>query len=75
MKISAVIEHLEHTASPSLQESYDNAGLITGNINWECSGILVCLDATVEVLEEAKILSKQKCHHKMQVNKRNNLCL
>jgi hypothetical protein len=28
-----------------------------------------------EVLEEAKILSKQKCHHKMQVNKRNNLCL
>ena len=59
MKISAVVEHLEHTASPSLQESYDNAGLITGNINWECSGILVCLDATVEVLEEAK---KRNCN-------------
>lgn len=53
MLIQHIISHLESTAPPSYQESYDNAGLITGSRSWECKGILVCLDATEEVIKEA----------------------
>jgi dinuclear metal center YbgI/SA1388 family protein len=53
MKIKAVISFLESLAPPSLQESYDNAGLIVGNADTECSGIICSLDATEEVVREA----------------------
>lgn len=54
MKISEIIQHLETIAPPALQESYDNAGLLTGMMGWDCSGVLVTLDATEEVIMEAK---------------------
>lgn len=54
MKILQVIRELESFAPLAYQESYDNAGLITGNAQWECTGALCTLDATVEVLMEAK---------------------
>ena len=54
MKIDAITSFLDSIAHPSLQESYDNAGLITGNQNWECTGVLVSLDATEEIIAEAK---------------------
>jgi|SRR6218665_117225 len=53
MVIADVISFLESLAHPSLQESYDNAGLITGHPSWECSGILCTLDVTEEVIREA----------------------
>ncbi len=53
MKINEIISYLEQIAHPSLQEEYDNAGLITGNKDWECSGIICSLDATEEVVLEA----------------------
>ncbi len=53
MKIQEIIRLLEKFAPPSLQESYDNAGLLTGNSSWECKGIITCLDATEEVVMEA----------------------
>lgn len=53
MTISSVIAALESIAHPSLQESYDNAGLLTGSPSWECKGILCSLDATEEIIEEA----------------------
>jgi dinuclear metal center YbgI/SA1388 family protein len=53
MKISSVIQHLEAFAPPAFQEAYDNAGLITGNEQWECTGILISLDATEEIVHEA----------------------
>ena len=53
MTISAIIDLLESIAPPSLQEDYDNAGLITGNKKWACSGAIVSLDATEEVIQEA----------------------
>ncbi|MEO5592545.1 MAG: Nif3-like dinuclear metal center hexameric protein [Chitinophagaceae bacterium] len=53
MKISAIISYLESIAHPSLQEDYDNAGLITGAADWDCSGAIICLDATEEVIQEA----------------------
>src|SRR5580692_5629968 len=53
MKIASIIQHLETIAPPYLQESYDNAGLLTGNTGWDCTGIIVSLDATEEVVLEA----------------------
>src|SRR2546423_7554292 len=53
MKIFPIVEHLESVAPAALQESYDNTGLLTGSLDWECSGILVSLDATEEVIREA----------------------
>jgi dinuclear metal center YbgI/SA1388 family protein len=54
MKIVDLISAIEVFAAPELQEDYDNAGLITGNGNWECSGVLCSLDVTMEVIAEAK---------------------
>lgn len=53
MKIKEIISRLEAWAHPSLQESYDNAGLITGSPATECTGIICALDATEEVISEA----------------------
>jgi dinuclear metal center YbgI/SA1388 family protein len=53
MKINEIILYLESMAHPSLQEDYDNSGLITGDAGWECSGIICSLDATDEVVKEA----------------------
>jgi dinuclear metal center YbgI/SA1388 family protein len=54
MQIAEIIHFLETIAPPSLQESYDNAGLLTGSAGWECTGMIVSLDATEEVILEAK---------------------
>ncbi len=53
MLIKEVIRELESRAPLSLQESYDNAGLLTGNPEWACSGVLCTLDVTEAVIEEA----------------------
>src|SRR5215203_5493509 len=53
MKIADVVAHLESVAPSSYQENYDNAGLLTGDMNWKCTGILCTLDATEEVIREA----------------------
>ena len=53
MVIADVVSFLETLAPPSLQESYDNAGLITGHPSWECKGILCTLDVTEDVVKEA----------------------
>ena len=53
MLIKDIVRDLEKLAPPSLQEPYDNAGLLTGDAGWECRGILCSLDATEEVVLEA----------------------
>jgi len=53
MKISEIIALLESLAPPALQENYDNAGLLTGDAGWKCTGVLCTLDATEEVINEA----------------------
>jgi dinuclear metal center YbgI/SA1388 family protein len=54
MKISELIAAIELFAAPELQEEYDNAGLITGQPGWECTGALCTLDVTPAVIAEAK---------------------
>jgi dinuclear metal center YbgI/SA1388 family protein len=53
MVIQDIISFLETIAPASLQESYDNAGLLTGNPGWNCTGIITTLDATEDVIMEA----------------------
>ena len=54
MKIIELLAVIESFAAPELQEQYDNAGLLTGNLSWETHGVLCCLDVTVNVIKEAK---------------------
>lgn len=53
IKIREVIHFLESIAPRSYQESYDNSGLITGDSNWDARGVLVTLDCTEEIVQEA----------------------
>lgn len=53
VKIKEVTTYLETIAPLSYQESYDNAGLITGDANAAVTGVLVTLDCTAPVVEEA----------------------
>jgi dinuclear metal center YbgI/SA1388 family protein len=53
MKIQEVISFLEDLVPLSSQESYDNCGLLVGNRNDEVKSVLLCLDCTEEVVEEA----------------------
>ncbi|MBO9573735.1 MAG: Nif3-like dinuclear metal center hexameric protein [Chitinophagaceae bacterium] len=53
MLIKEITDYLESVAPLSLQEDYDNAGLITGDASWECTGILCTLDITEEVIQES----------------------
>ncbi|HEY6503984.1 MAG TPA: Nif3-like dinuclear metal center hexameric protein [Chitinophagaceae bacterium] len=59
MKIADIVSFLESLAHPSLQEQYDNAGLITGDAGWDCKGIICSLDATEDVIKEA---IEKKCN-------------
>ncbi len=51
--IHEVTTLLEKIAPLAYQESYDNAGLIVGNSQEEVKNILVSLDCTEEIVEEA----------------------
>ncbi len=53
LKVKDIAEAIEAVAPKSLQESYDNAGLQVGNPEMEVSAVLLSLDVTEEVLEEA----------------------
>ncbi|MCY7291024.1 MAG: Nif3-like dinuclear metal center hexameric protein [Ferruginibacter sp.] len=53
MLINQIINFLETIAPPSLQEDYDNAGLLTGNSNIICTGALISLDCTEAIVQEA----------------------
>jgi dinuclear metal center YbgI/SA1388 family protein len=59
MIIAEIITPLEKFAPSVYQESYDNCGLITGNANWDCTGVLCSLDVTEAVVLEAK---EKKCN-------------
>ena len=59
MKVHEVMKYLEDFAPISYQEYYDNCGLIVGNQDLEIEGILITLDITEAVLEEAM---EKKCN-------------
>ncbi len=53
LQIKDITQYLEQLAPLALQESYDNAGLLVGNPQATVTGILVTLDCTEEVVQEA----------------------
>jgi dinuclear metal center YbgI/SA1388 family protein len=53
IQLKKITAFLETIAPLSYQESYDNAGLITGNQQMEIKGALLCLDSTEDIVEEA----------------------
>ncbi len=52
MKVKDIVAYLESIAPPAYQEDYDNSGLLTSH-DHEIKGILVSLDCTELVIEEA----------------------
>ena len=53
MKVKELVNLLHQWAHPSLQESYDNSGLLTGNVEDDVKGVLICLDSTEAIVDEA----------------------
>ena len=51
--IKDIITALNVWAPPAYQEGYDNSGLITGNLDTPVTGVLVSLDCTEAVVQEA----------------------
>lgn len=52
--VKDIIKEMEKLAPPFLKESYDNVGLMVGENNKEVKKVLLALDCTKEVIEEAK---------------------
>lgn len=59
MTVKSICDLIEEIAPLSLQESYDNAGLLVGNAQMEVTSALVCIDITEEVIKEA---IQKKCN-------------
>lgn len=53
MKLQEIIDCLENFAPLAYQESYDNAGLICGSSGMDIKAVLICLDSTEAVIDEA----------------------
>ena len=51
--VSEIYRYIDSVAPFATQEKWDNSGLLTGNMNRKVSKVLVCLDITGEVAEEA----------------------
>lgn len=52
--VKDIIKVMEKIAPPSLKESYDNVGLMVGDKEKEVHKVLLALDCTKKVIEEAK---------------------
>ncbi|MBK5284404.1 MAG: Nif3-like dinuclear metal center hexameric protein [Bacteroidia bacterium] len=57
--IKEVVSVLANLAPPALQESYDNSGLLIGDDTKKIRGVLICIDVTEEIIEEA---ARKKCN-------------
>jgi dinuclear metal center YbgI/SA1388 family protein len=53
MKVSTLVDMLDRLYPFALAEEWDNVGLIVGDSKAEVTGVLMCLDVTHDVLDEA----------------------
>ena len=58
MILKELLGYLEASIPPAYQESYDNSGLQVGDVNSAVDSVLLSLDITEEILEEAE---QKKC--------------
>lgn len=65
MLVKEITQFIEELAPLSFQETYDNAGLLVGNSSSEINGVLITLDITEAVIDEAiqKNLNMVIGHH------------
>jgi len=65
MLLKEITQYIESIAPLAFQESYDNSGLLIGNPSDEVSGILISLDITEAIINEAisKNLNLIVAHH------------
>lgn len=59
IKVRDIAGVIESYAPPALQESYDNSGLQVGDPEMDVTAVLLCLDVTEDVVEEAV---KRRCN-------------
>jgi len=59
LKVKNIKDILEEYAPLELKQSYDNVGLMIGDVSLEITGILIALDCTLEVIHEAE---KKDCN-------------
>lgn len=53
LKLKEITHYLETFAPLVYQEAYDNAGLICGNPEMDITSVLICIDSTEDVVDEA----------------------
>lgn len=55
--IADIVKTVEAYAAPSLQESWDNTGwqVAPADPSGRCSGVMLCLDVTPDVVDEARV--------------------
>jgi dinuclear metal center YbgI/SA1388 family protein len=53
LKVKDIVKIMEGYAPVQLKESYDNVGLMVGDNNCEVTKVLIALDCTLKVIEEA----------------------
>lgn len=49
-----IIAAIEQMAPRRLQEDYDNTGLQCGSLDEPCTGVLLCVDVTADIVDEAR---------------------
>ena len=59
MKLYQITQFLESNFPLSLQESYDNSGLLIGDREMEITSVLICLDSIEKIVDEA---IQKKCN-------------
>ena len=59
MFVSDIIEIIEQWAPIEYSEDFDNVGLLTGDPESNCTGVLITLDTIESIVEEA---IKKKCN-------------
>ena len=57
--VSDILNIMNEIAPPALADDWDNPGLLVGRADGEVSSVLLCVDATAEVVDEARQLSAQ----------------
>ena len=63
--VKDIYDYLDEIAPFRYQESYDNAGILIGREEMEVTGVLISLDSTAEVIEDAvgQNCNVVVCHH------------
>lgn len=70
MKVKEILACLEEKFPLAYQENYDNAGLILGDREADVTGVLICLDVSEAVVDEAVVLGANVIvsHHPLIFN-------